>query len=428
MQKKWKTVPEQSKCIYKKKLSEEKLNYLILPGREESISLNVENVGCVQNIKHLEHFHIVINLSSTAKRGDLSVSVISPMGTNSQLLGNRPFDEIRTGFSLFGKWPMMSVHFWGENPVGKWTLVIKNQGDTGRATLHDWHVIFYGTAADPQPGSPLKPNYKESQNPVSTTVAKGNARKVELGKSSTTVKFTNLNKQDTLRNLAKICPSCFKAKTNEKSMPNNEKKPIKLTKISKDVSTDVDQKPVKSAGFANIAQVCPHCFKKQSKTPSDETKTLKVDSTVTDQVSESTSKIIIGSEQLEEKETVKTLVNNSKTDNKDVLSTRNTTEKTRANNEANQENTSEAKSNEDGLSSSEIAKETNDSNENTENVVVITATKIEVEDIMSETTEINSVSNKEDKEKLVDVAPISSIEGSEPRSLVNDGAIETTDE
>lgn len=421
-------------------MSEEKLQYLILPGREESISLNVENVGCVESIKHLEHFHIVINLSSTAKRGDLSVSVISPMGTNSQLLGPRPFDELRTGFSLFGKWPMMSVHFWGENPVGKWTLKIKNQGDTGRATLHDWNVIFYGTAVDPQPGSPIKPNYKESQKSTSTAVGKGNGRKVELGKNSSKVKFTNLSKQDTLKNLAKICPSCFNSKTTNKNIPNKEKKPIKLTKISTPITTDVDQKPKNSAGIANIAQVCPQCFKKQSKMPNDETKHLKANSTLieSDPDSESTSKIVNSSEQSEEKETFETFETfeyiNSKAGSNDDLSITNTTQKTSANNETNPQNNSEENRNEDELRPTKIAKETNDTpvmtpkNNSNENVLVITATKIEDEDIISETTEINYAINNEDKEKLVEVASVSSLEESEPRSLVNDGASETSDE
>ena len=64
-----------------------------------------------------------------AKRGDLSVVLESPSGTTSTLLAPRPFDEFRTGFSLFKAWPMMSVHFWGEsvkNPDlgGEWTLII----------------------------------------------------------------------------------------------------------------------------------------------------------------------------------------------------------------------------------------------------------------------------------------------------------------
>merc|ERR1712038_1205929 len=139
--------------------------------------------------------------------------------------------------------------------------------------------ILYGTEVDPQPGSPIKPNYKR---PTSTTAVKGNGRKVELGENSAKLKFTNLSKQDTLNNLAKICPSCFKGKTNGKTMSNKEKKPIKLTNIGSPVTSDSDEKPKKSSGIANIAQVCPQCFKKQSQTPIAETKQINVDSTLTE--------------------------------------------------------------------------------------------------------------------------------------------------
>ena len=255
--KNWKTVPLESKCVYKQKLSDEKLNYLILPGREESISLQVENKGCVEKIKHLEHFHIVINLSSQARRGDLSVTVISPMGTKSQLLGPRPFDDIKTGFSLFGKWPMMSVHFWGENPVGKWTLVVKNQGDSGRATLHDWHVIFYGTETDPQPGSPIQPNIGNFLKLSTKSKSVANGRKV---------KFASVNKQQAANSLASICPSCFKKSTNVagKSIPSKPKEET-AEEILKVTTNDRDNLN-KNPALSNIAQVCPQCFKKKKVT------------------------------------------------------------------------------------------------------------------------------------------------------------------
>merc|ERR1711981_306880 len=232
-------------------------------------------------------------------------------------------------------------------------LKIKNQGDTGRATLHDWHVIFYGTAVDPQPGSPIKPNYNESKTSTSTILGNGNGRKVELGKNSAKVKFTNLSKQDTLNNLAKICPSCFKGKTNGKNMSNNEKKPIKLTNKSTPVTTDPDENPMKSSSIANIAQVCPQCFKKQSKTPIAETKKINADTTLAefegfeefeafdpadfegleefDPASQSTSEILISPEQLEENEPDDASTIDSKTDKIDIPSILNPREKTNDN-------------------------------------------------------------------------------------------------
>jgi len=400
----WKTVPEQNKCIYKQKLSEEKLQYLILPGREESFSLDVESTGCVENVQHLEHFHIGINLSSGARRGDLSVSVTSPMGTTSELLGRRPFDDIRTGFSLFGKWPMMSVHFWGENPVGKWTLVVKNQGDTGRATLHDWHVVLYGTATDPQPRSPIEPNYKESN---------GNGRKVELKKGSETVKFTNLSKQQTRDNLARICPGCFKkAKVVKVAKPINTNTPLLINS---------DKKPSKSAAFANIAQVCPHCFKKQSKAAITKTEGSSQDNgkqIKTHSISEIQSEVEGDSGDIENKDT--SFLNTfddmieTSTLNLEIVS-------------------------EDGLGSSTTINPTDENNandkQNTENEPIeyfatlealVAASKIEDDDVFNETTAINDAINNEKKE-IVEVSSTLSVEENEPRRLVDEENIEVTD-
>ena len=48
---------------------------------------------------------------------------------------------------------MMSVHFWGENPVGNWTLTVVNRSPDAEdsAELFDWTLKFYGTSQDPQP-------------------------------------------------------------------------------------------------------------------------------------------------------------------------------------------------------------------------------------------------------------------------------------
>ena len=62
--------------------------------------------------------------------------------------------QVYGGFGLFNKWPMMSVHFWGENPVGNWTLTVVNRSPDAEdsAELFDWTLKFYGTSKDPQPG------------------------------------------------------------------------------------------------------------------------------------------------------------------------------------------------------------------------------------------------------------------------------------
>lgn len=61
----------------------------------------------------------------SGRRGDLQIYLVSPSGTRSVLLAHRRHDLNRSGFT---DWPFMTVHSWGENPLGKWTLEIHNEG------------------------------------------------------------------------------------------------------------------------------------------------------------------------------------------------------------------------------------------------------------------------------------------------------------
>ena len=167
----WEPVPIQHICTTEPGQSGVNPNSQIVvkPQTETRVSLDASNCD---RVKFLEHLHLFIDLTSGAKRGDLSVTLISPAGTTSTLLAPRPFDEFRTGFSLFRNWPMMSVHFWGEpvlNPElgGDWTMIIGNNGDKP-CVLNDWQLSFYGTAFDPQPGVPVV----GVQTPVLVDVAK----------------------------------------------------------------------------------------------------------------------------------------------------------------------------------------------------------------------------------------------------------------
>ena len=43
----------------------------------------------------------------------------------------------------------MSVHFWGENPVGQWTLTVRHCGTNGTVSLTVHNVTFHGTSEIP---------------------------------------------------------------------------------------------------------------------------------------------------------------------------------------------------------------------------------------------------------------------------------------
>ncbi|XP_015096675.1 proprotein convertase subtilisin/kexin type 4 isoform X2 [Vicugna pacos] len=101
--------------------------------------------GQANYIRSLEHVQVQLSLSYS-RRGDLEISLTSPMGTRSTLVAVRPLDASGQGYN---SWIFMSTHFWDENPRGSWTLGLENKGyyfNTG--TLYRYTLLLYGTAED----------------------------------------------------------------------------------------------------------------------------------------------------------------------------------------------------------------------------------------------------------------------------------------
>lgn len=95
---------------------------------------------------YLEHVQVIIDLEYTS-RGSLDIFLVSPSGTISTLLSRRPLDVSRSGFD---KWPLMSVHFWGETSHGKWTLIVRDKdSNNNRGLLRNATLILHGTTARP---------------------------------------------------------------------------------------------------------------------------------------------------------------------------------------------------------------------------------------------------------------------------------------
>lgn len=74
--------------------------------------------------------HAVANVTLIhPRRKLLTIFIVSPAGTTSQVLTHRAPDEDKDGFK---SWGFMSVHFWGESPEGIWKVAIKDDsGETG---------------------------------------------------------------------------------------------------------------------------------------------------------------------------------------------------------------------------------------------------------------------------------------------------------
>lgn len=83
-----------------------------------------------------------------ARRGDVSISLLSPHRTRSILLPYRTRDFINTeGFS---SWPFMSVIHWSEDPQGLWSLLVSYRSLTGYVSVTNLTVTMYGTTAIPE--------------------------------------------------------------------------------------------------------------------------------------------------------------------------------------------------------------------------------------------------------------------------------------
>uniref|UniRef100_A0A6P7G4S6 furin n=1 Tax=Diabrotica virgifera virgifera TaxID=50390 RepID=A0A6P7G4S6_DIAVI len=131
----WTTVPEQHKC----EITAQQVPKGIPPKSMVILQLQVKEC---EGVEILEHVQAKLTIFSQ-RRGDLNIQLTSPQGTKVVLLAHRPHDNSRAGFN---EWPFMSVHSWGESPIGTWQLEIHNDGRMlGRASMQNWNLVLYGT-------------------------------------------------------------------------------------------------------------------------------------------------------------------------------------------------------------------------------------------------------------------------------------------
>ena len=117
--------------------------------------VSTTNDGCagtLNSVRFLEHVQCKVSLNYYP-RGNVMIALTSPAGTKSILLFPRPKDSFSNSFE---DWPFLSVHFWGENPAGKWKLEVLNMNLQngrpdlpGRGLLRKWQLVFYGTNENP---------------------------------------------------------------------------------------------------------------------------------------------------------------------------------------------------------------------------------------------------------------------------------------
>ncbi|KAL4218300.1 proprotein convertase subtilisin kexin type [Mactra antiquata] len=71
------------------------------------------------------------------------IKLVSPAGTTSTMLGSREYDHDITEFNF----RLGSVHFWGENPLGNWTLKIEANDDFTHVWMYEFNISLTGAIA-----------------------------------------------------------------------------------------------------------------------------------------------------------------------------------------------------------------------------------------------------------------------------------------
>merc|ERR1712152_129153 len=215
----------------------------------------------------------------------------------------------------------------------------------------------------------------------------------------------------------------FKLTKPESSLKQQGLKPFKPASIEKS--------PKKSAGAANIAQVCPQCFKKKETTlVVDKDSTENVNSTLEESstISESTTESITSFETFEDFSTLpdnvgastslanisKKVENNESTETPDLMMKDDITMDV-------VQNATAIEQKEETISDEQaIAKESESSEE------VVKDTKIEMVDLVKQNTTTSETTNKPILVETVKSETDLSIEENEPRSLISTNNTDST--
>ncbi|MBN3298288.1 NEC1 convertase, partial [Amia calva] len=142
----WKHVPEKKQCIVKDETFQPRA---LKAAGEITIEIPTKSCAGQENaIKSLEHVQMEASIDYT-RRGDLHITLTSPSGTSTVLLAERERDTSSSGFK---NWDFMSVHTWGEDPAGTWTLKITDLSGRieNEGKIVTWKLILHGTSTKPE--------------------------------------------------------------------------------------------------------------------------------------------------------------------------------------------------------------------------------------------------------------------------------------
>ncbi|XP_025411999.1 neuroendocrine convertase 1-like isoform X2 [Sipha flava] len=141
----WRTVPKKSICAVDFIINE---NFKCFGRAWKFVSKVITN-GCQRRIQYLEHVQLCMTIRYP-KRGMIEVDLLSPKNTTCIMMEPRPLDMSDEGFV---EWKIKSLQFWGEDPFGEWTAIIKDEtsdlydGLTG--SVEKLTLIMHGTEDQP---------------------------------------------------------------------------------------------------------------------------------------------------------------------------------------------------------------------------------------------------------------------------------------
>ena len=97
-----------------------------------SESIRVESVDVIFDADH-------------TYRSDLDVTLISPDGTESELVN---YFANRDSGNNYNEWQFNSVQHWGEISKGTWTLEVYDDGNQDEGVWNHWELVIHGTEVD----------------------------------------------------------------------------------------------------------------------------------------------------------------------------------------------------------------------------------------------------------------------------------------
>ncbi|XP_041364221.1 neuroendocrine convertase 1-like isoform X2 [Gigantopelta aegis] len=175
----WPHVPEKAVCVVKGRWNTGFPAKLEGPRNNKRLEVEIETSGCKgqeNEINVLEHVILDLTMAYT-KRGDIDMFLVSPKGTKVMLLSKRQRDRSTKGYK---KWPLMSVHTWGEHPRGKWrVIIVDDTGNENRGEVQELTLTLHGTKAVPSHMQKGPRTYNKDYNLVQNEKKDVNQRKPE---------------------------------------------------------------------------------------------------------------------------------------------------------------------------------------------------------------------------------------------------------